>query len=121
MFSRIFSRSRIVLRSRSHLKLLSPSRLFFHNRLQHDAYSVTHSTPQPAYLQKVYKKTTKDYSEARLMVSQSQGSLLTFLCKLMNADKVLELGCFTGYSALCLAEGIKERGSSAKVVSCEKN
>jgi len=116
---------------RLHFKI-SQRRLFFHNSPQHysiDAfllnnsgpYSVKHSTPQPAHLQKVYEKTIKEYPEARMMVSQSQGSLLTILCRLMNANKVLELGSFTGYSTLCLAEGIKERGSSAKVVCCEKN
>ncbi|CAI2167490.1 1872_t:CDS:2 [Funneliformis geosporum] len=125
-----FSRSRIILRSQnSHFKL--SQQLFFHSspkRYSSDAfllkesgtYAIAHSTPQPPYLQTVYERTHKEYpADGHMMVSQLQGSLLTMLCKVMNASKVLELGCFTGYSALCLAEGIK--GNKGRVISCEKD
>ncbi|CAG8554666.1 12908_t:CDS:2, partial [Funneliformis mosseae] len=114
----------------SHIKL-SQQQLCFHSSPQRYAsnafllkesgkYSLAHSTPPPPHIQKVFEKTQKEYpSEEHMMSPHLQGSLLTTLCKIMNASKVLELGCFTGYSALCLAEGIKD--NKGKVISCEKD
>jgi predicted O-methyltransferase YrrM len=130
-----FSTSRIVSRTRllqtAHFKLLQQN-AFFHRTPQchtvkifsfdeSGSYYIAKSTPQPAHLQKVYDQTIKENRESHQMVTQLQGTLLTTLCKLMNAKKVLELGCFTGYSALCFAEGIKGNGAGAKVVSCEND
>lgn len=127
----LFSCSRIILRSQtSHIKL-SQQQLCFHSSPQRCAsnafllkesgkYSFAHSTPPPPHIQKVFERTQKEYpSEEHMMSPHLQGSLLTTLCKIMNASKVLELGCFTGYSALCLAEGIKD--NKGKVISCEKD
>jgi hypothetical protein len=116
----------------AHFKFLRQRHASFHSTPQHYKhdpflslssfpYCVAHSTPQPAHLKKPYDRTLEEIppSESEMMVSSLQGSLLTLLCKLTNAKKVLELGCFTGYSALCFAEGIKENGPNAKVTSCE--
>ncbi|RIA85719.1 O-methyltransferase-domain-containing protein [Glomus cerebriforme] len=132
------SNSRIISRlhpksfpQATHFKLLQQYQSFYSSPqcysnepflfLKSGPYSVANSTPQPAHLQKVYDKTLKEFheNESEMMVSSLQGSLLTLLCKLMNAKKVLEIGCFTGYSALCFAEGIKNSGTNAKVVTCE--
>ncbi|RIB09511.1 SAM-dependent O-methyltransferase [Gigaspora rosea] len=55
------------------------------------------------------------------MVSSVQGAFLKFLVQMSKATRVLEIGTFTGYSALCMAEGLKGRGKEAKVVTLEKN
>src|SRR5437764_635818 len=128
--SRVVSRSPSTrLLQTAHFKLLQQT-TFFHSTPQNQSttisplhesipYSIASSTSQPAHLQKVYDKTVKEYRNSFQMISQLQGTLLTVLCKLANAKKVLEIGCFTGYSALCIAEGIKGNGTDVKVVTCE--
>jgi caffeoyl-CoA O-methyltransferase len=51
-----------------------------------------------------------------MMVGYCEGLLLKLLVRLMNARRVLEIGTFTGYSALCLAEGLPEDG---RLVTCD--
>ncbi len=45
-----------------------------------------------------------------MLSDQLQGLFLTFISKMMRPDRILEIGTFTGYSALCLAEGLSDRG-----------
>lgn len=131
----LLSNSRIISFSKTaHFKFLQQQNASFHNtpqRYKHDPflflnsgpYCEAHSTPQPAHLQKVHVRTLKELSEdeTEMLASPIQGSLFYFLCKAMNVKKVLEIGCFTGYSALCFAEGIKENGPDAKVITCEND
>ncbi|CAG8465434.1 3678_t:CDS:2, partial [Acaulospora colombiana] len=56
-----------------------------------------------------------------MMVSQLQGSFLTFLVQACKANRVLDIGTFAGYSAACMAEGLRSRGDGAKVVTLEKD
>jgi caffeoyl-CoA O-methyltransferase len=128
----LISNSRIISFSKTaHFKFLQ-QHAFFHNTpqrysnvpflsLKSGPYCEAFTTPQPAHLQKVYDRTLKELSknETEMLASWIQGSYLTFLSKAMNVKKVLEIGCFTGYSALCFAEGIKENGPNTKVVTCE--
>ncbi|CAG8534998.1 5600_t:CDS:2 [Cetraspora pellucida] len=60
-------------------------------------------------------------SEARMMISSVQGAFLKFLIQISKAKRVLEIGTFTGYSALCMAEALQGQGSDAKVVTLEND
>lgn len=53
---------------------------------------------------------------AEMQISPDQGQFLTFLAKLMNAKTILELGTFTGYSSLCFALALPEKG---KLITCD--
>lgn len=74
-------------------------------------YAETHSSPQPAYLAAVADHT-KEFSLARgELVGPVVGRLLAMLVHLTGARRVLEIGTYTGYSALCVAEALPEGGS----------
>lgn len=68
------------------------------------------SSPIPDYLQILERKTHLSTLSPQMMSSSSQGRLLSLLSKLKKPKCILELGTFTGYSALCLAEGLEEDG-----------
>ena len=68
------------------------------------------SSPIPDYLQMLERKTHLSTLSPQMMSSSSQGRLLSLLSKLKKPKCILELGTFTGYSALCLAEGLEEDG-----------
>lgn len=51
-----------------------------------------------------------EFHDAYKMISPEQGRFLSLLSKIKKPKKILEIGCFTGYSALCLAEGLIENG-----------
>ena len=53
---------------------------------------------------------TGEMANAAMQVSPDQGALLTFLVRLIGAKNALEVGTFTGYSAICIARGLGERG-----------
>lgn len=77
-------------------------------------YAIRHSEQEPELLQKLREETANVFPQARHMVSGPlQGRLLKALTIATGAKRVLEIGTFTGYSALCFAEG------GADVVTCE--
>ncbi len=53
---------------------------------------------------------TLDVPFSQMQISPDQGSLLNFLVKMVNAKKIIEIGCFTGYSAICMAKALPEDG-----------
>ncbi|CAG8745060.1 26881_t:CDS:2 [Dentiscutata erythropus] len=88
---------------------------------RNEQYSLAYTTKQSPYLESVQEKTIASCPIARQMVSPVQGAFLKFLVQMSKATRVLEIGTLTGYSALCMAEGLKERGSEAKLVTLEKD
>jgi predicted O-methyltransferase YrrM len=68
-------------------------------------YLLTHSDPEPALLQELNRDTHVRLLNGRMVSGHLQGRLLVMLCRMIRPKKVLELGTFTGYSALCFAEG----------------
>lgn len=62
------------------------------------------------FLQQVYANTLQTHTHAHMMSSQVQGKFLSFLSNILHPIYVLEIGTFTGYSALCLAEGLSING-----------
>ena len=81
-------------------------------------YISEHSSPQPAYLDKIVHRTGLYTINPRMLSGHVQGRFLSFLSRLIRPTRILELGTFAGFSALCLAEGLQPGG---KVVTIEKN
>ena len=75
-----------------------------------DRYIREHSSPQSEALAWIEKQTYIRTNYPRMLSGAVQGRLLTMLVELCSASNVLEIGTFTGYSALCLAYGLPEGG-----------
>ncbi len=75
-----------------------------------DDYVVAHSAKEPELLQQLNRETNQKVLQPRMLSGHYQGRLLSLLSKLINPQNILEIGTYTGYSALCLAEGMKNDG-----------
>ena len=74
-------------------------------------YAAEHSSPEPELLRKLRRETYQKVLQSRMLSGPLQGRLLSLLSKLATPQKILELGTFTGYATLCLAEGLGESGT----------
>lgn len=75
-----------------------------------EQYATNHSTAVSALLQEVYDYTITHHKEAHMISGPLQGQLLTMMAKMQQPKHILEIGTFTGFSALCLAAGLQENG-----------
>lgn len=75
-----------------------------------ERYAKQFSTPHDALLQRVIDETNTNHPHAHMLSSETQGKLLEFISKMLKPSKILEVGTFTGFSALCLAKGLAEGG-----------
>lgn len=75
-----------------------------------DHYAVQHSEDEPKLLQALTRETYQKVLQPRMLSGHYQGRLLSIISKLIRPKTILELGTFTGYSALCLAEGLQKDG-----------
>lgn len=75
-----------------------------------DDYVVAHSEDEPALLKALTRETHQKVLQPRMLSGHYQGRLLSMLSKLIYPKTILEIGTYTGYSALCLAEGIQPDG-----------
>lgn len=75
-----------------------------------DDYVVRHSEDEPALLKALTRETYQKILQPRMLSGHYQGRVLSVLSKLIRPKSILELGTFTGYSALCLAEGLDKNG-----------
>lgn len=73
-------------------------------------YITSHSDAEPEYLAKINRATHLRMINPRMLSGHFQGRVLTMFCHMIQPEKVLEIGTFTGYSALCMAEGMPENG-----------
>jgi len=73
-------------------------------------YVEEHSQPEPELLQKLNRETWQKVLVPRMLSGHLQGRVLSMLSKLINPKNILEIGTYTGYSALCLAEGMQANG-----------
>jgi caffeoyl-CoA O-methyltransferase len=73
-------------------------------------YAQQHSAAEPAYLQALERATHLHTTQPIMLSGFAQGRLLSLISKLMQPKCILEIGTFTGYSALCLAEGLATDG-----------
>lgn len=75
-----------------------------------EAYAVRFTSPENALLQEINVQTMQAHAHAHMLSGHVQGKFLSFLSTILKPKYVLEIGTFTGYSALCLAEGLAENG-----------
>ena len=75
-----------------------------------DNYAVLHSQDEPELLQELSKETWQKVLVPRMLSGHFQGRILAMLSKLTQPKSILEIGTYTGYSALCLAEGLQKDG-----------
>ncbi|WBL21770.1 O-methyltransferase [Zunongwangia sp. HRR-M8] len=73
-------------------------------------YCENHSEKEPEYLAKLNRETHQKVLQPRMLSGHYQGRLLSLISKLVNPKHILEIGTYTGYSALCLAEGLQPEG-----------
>jgi len=83
-----------------------------------DDYIVAHSENEPESLQELTRETFQKILQPRMSSGPYQGRVLSMISKLINPSCILELGTFTGYSTLCLAEGLSPLG---KIHTIDKN
>ena len=75
-----------------------------------DKYVVAHSDNEPELLQQLNRETNQKILQPRMLSGHYQGRVLSMISKLVNPKTILEIGTYTGYSALCLAEGLQSEG-----------
>lgn len=76
-----------------------------------DDYVVAHSESEPELLQQLTRETFQKILQPRMSSGPYQGRVLSMISKLIHPNSILEIGTFTGYSTLCLAEGLKSNGT----------
>ena len=83
-----------------------------------DTYILAHIEPEPDYLYRLWRATNIYMLHGRMASGHLQGRLLKMLVQMIRPRRILEVGTFSGYSALCMAEGLEEGG---KVYTFEIN
>lgn len=74
-------------------------------------YVEQHSQNEPELLVKLFKETHQKILQPRMLSGHFQGRVLSMLSKIINPTTILEIGTYTGYAALCLAEGLQKDGT----------
>lgn len=75
-----------------------------------DDYILAHTEPEPDYLYQLYRATNVHLLHGRMASGHLQGRLLKMLVQMIRPKNILEVGTFSGYSALCMAEGLDDEG-----------
>ncbi len=83
-----------------------------------DQYVCNHSENEPDYLQELNRRTHLNVLQPRMLSGHYQGRVLSMLTHMIRPKRVLEIGTYTGYSALCFAEGLSDDG---KVITIDVN
>ena len=73
-------------------------------------YIAANSAPEPEVLQELRRETHLKVIQPRMLTGHYQGRVLSLLSKLIAPKNILEIGTYTGYSAICLAEGLQANG-----------
>lgn len=81
-------------------------------------YIEQHSSPESEVLQQITRSTHLEVINPRMLSGHVQGRVLSMLSQMIQPKRILELGTFTGYSALCLAEGLAKDG---ELITIEHN
>lgn len=81
-----------------------------------EAYAQAHSMPESSVCRALREETQRTMDYAQMLVGPLEGAFLKMMTQLIGAQRVLEIGMFTGYSALCFAEALPEGG---QVITCE--
>ena len=79
-------------------------------------YVEEHAAPEPSLLAELRDETQRTLSDPQMQVGPVEGALLRLLVQLSGARRVLEIGTYSGYSALCMAAGLPKGGT---LVTCD--
>ena len=83
---------------------------FEENCPEMDRYLENHASTEPEILKRLRKETFQKTTQPHMISGYQQGRLLSILSKMLKPEKILEIGTFTGYATLCLAEGLAKNG-----------
>ncbi len=83
-----------------------------------EEYIAAHSQEEPKVLQELTRETHLKVVRPRMLTGHFQGRVLSLLSKIICPKNILEIGTYTGYSAICLAEGLSNQG---KLHTIDKN
>ena len=75
-----------------------------------EEYSIAHTSPESTLLNVIDRETHLEVLRPRMLSGHFQGRILSMLAKMVGPTRILEIGTYTGYSALCLAEGLSKEG-----------
>ncbi|GIM56504.1 O-methyltransferase [Capnocytophaga canimorsus] len=75
-----------------------------------EQYAETHSQSEPPLLQELSRRTHLNVLQPRMLSGHFQGRVLSLISKLIRPKTILEIGTYTGYATLCLAEGLSPEG-----------
>ena len=76
-----------------------------------DHYVTIHSQNEPELLAQLNKETYQKILQPRMLSGHFQGRVLSILSKIINPKSILEIGTYTGYATLCMAEGLSKDGT----------
>jgi caffeoyl-CoA O-methyltransferase len=83
-----------------------------------DQYIHDYSSPEDPVLEDLYRQTHIRFVNPNMVTGHLQGKFLEFISMMTKPENILEIGTFTGYSAICLAKGVKPGG---KLLTIELN
>lgn len=83
-----------------------------------EKYALAHSQQENSVLSKLNRETHAKVMQPRMLSGHMQGNFLTMISKMVKPDRILEIGTYTGYSAICLAQGL---GSDGKLYTIDVN
>lgn len=83
-----------------------------------DRYLEETASKEPEILKRLRKETFQKTTQPHMISGYLQGRLLSLISKMVSPEKILEIGTFTGYAALCLAEGLQKEG---KLITLDVN
>ena len=83
-----------------------------------EGYAINHTTPESSVINELIAASEEDLEHTDMLSGRLVGRLLAMLIKLSGAERVLEVGTFTGYSALMMAEALSKDG---RIFTCEYN
>lgn len=86
-----------------------------------DDYIAAHSDPEGDYLHQLWRQTNIRTVHGRMASGHLQGRLLKMLVEMIKPKNILEVGTFSGYSAICMAEGLRNNGSAGRIYTFEIN
>lgn len=81
-------------------------------------YAQLHSSPESEILQKLNRETHARILRPRMLSGHMQGKLLEMISCMLQPERILEIGTYTGYSAICMARGLKKNG---KLITIDHN
>lgn len=83
-----------------------------------EKYISQHTTAEPEILARLSKETFQKTTQPQMLSGGYQGRLLSLISKMIRPKTILEIGTFTGYATLCLAEGLQKEG---KIITIDRN